>query len=552
MEGERIIQLHRQKLLSILSIFLISIALTANLVLAQQQTLYCAIKTNSASYQVGQNVNISGNVTTGSGTLVNSGLAGVQVVGPQGTLIARIRPVGPVGSQTYGGMQILQVTLVDSNGNPQSTIIRGDAQVSAYFFVMVKSNLLGGPETTITITLTVYDNATTCIGFAYVRPQIAAGGTFNATLNIYIPPWAKNGTATVYADVWSNLPQNNGAPQCPEKASTFAILVSQYDQTLPAQFLPQAIQNGTFSVQFKLPPEANPGNYTAYATAWYEGLTLVKPASAKFQVANTKLPPLASFIMTPPVAAPNYSIMFDASSSTPQVYNQTITSYSWKFGDGQTGTGVTADHSYSTSGKYQVMLNVTDSLGSWNTTTQTAIVGIVVNVAVVSISCFNKVYNNWKAPVTVTLKNEGTISETLNVSLYVNGVFNNETTVSNIAPYFTTKSTTILWLTYLGGLIPGHNYTITAVSQTLPNETNTKDNTLQYGPVFIGLLGDVNFDRKINILDVVAVTAIYGAKAGNSNYNIMCDLSGGVPYGPDGIINILDVVAVTTRYGQKY
>jgi hypothetical protein len=560
MEGESIIKLTREKLLSILFVFLISIALTAHLAFAQWP-LNGSVKTNATSYQVSKNVKVSGNVTL-NGALVSSGLAGIQVIGPEGTLVARARPVGPIGQQTFGGMQIVLVTLSDEFGNPQNTIIRGDSDVTAYFTVVVNSTL--SARATVAITLNVYDNDTIPIGFAYVRTQIPAEGTFNATESIAIPPWAQKGTATVYADVWNShsndgaLPEYNGQPQCPEKASTFAILASQYDQTLPAGVSPQPIQNGTFSVQFDLSPEAMPGFYAVYGTAWCEGLAFYSPAVANFTVASAKLPPHASFIMAPPYGAPNYSMLFDASSSTPEAYNQTITSYSWKFGDGQTGTGATVDHSYSAWGKYQVTLNVTSSLGSWNTTTQTAIVEIVQNVAVVSVSCSTAgvyngnpaVYNDWKAPVSVTLMNEGTVSETLNVSLYVNGMFNNETTVSNIAPYFGTESATILWLTYLGGLIPGHNYTIKAVSQTLPNDTN--DNTLQYGPIFIGLLGDINFHRHIDIMDLVKVTAIYGTKSGNSNYNIMCDLTGGTPYGPDGVINILDVVVVTSKYGQRY
>jgi hypothetical protein len=52
---------------------------------------------------------------------------------------------------------------------------------------------------------------------------------------------------------------------------------------------------------------------------------------------------------------------------------------------------------------------------------------IIYNVAVMSISCLNRAYDDWKVPVSVTLKNRGTFSETLNVTLYANGVFNNKT-----------------------------------------------------------------------------------------------------------------------------
>jgi hypothetical protein len=60
------------------------------------------------------------------------------------------------------------------------------------------------------------------------------------------------------------------------------------------------------------------------------------------------------------------------------------------------------------------------------------------------------------------------------------------------------------------------------------------------------MLGDINFDHRINILDVVAVTTIYGASSGSANWNPQCDVH------PDGVINILDIVVVTSKYGETY
>ncbi len=45
----------------------------------------------------------------------------------------------------------------------------------------------------------------------------------------------------------------------------------------------------------------------------------------------------------------------------------TIASYSWNFGDGQTGTGETTSHVYTTGGTYDVTLTVKDNLGAPNT-----------------------------------------------------------------------------------------------------------------------------------------------------------------------------------------
>jgi len=52
-------------------------------------------------------------------------------------------------------------------------------------------------------------------------------------------------------------------------------------------------------------------------------------------------------------------ITFDGSGSTDS--DGTIITYNWNFGDGSTGTGISATHSYTSVGNYTVMLTVTDN-----------------------------------------------------------------------------------------------------------------------------------------------------------------------------------------------
>jgi hypothetical protein len=60
------------------------------------------------------------------------------------------------------------------------------------------------------------------------------------------------------------------------------------------------------------------------------------------------------------------------------------------------------------------------------------------------------------------------------------------------------------------------------------------------------ILGDINLDRKIDILDVVSVASIYGSKNGDVSWNPRYDLE------PDGKINIYDIVITTSKYGTHY
>ena len=71
--------------------------------------------------------------------------------------------------------------------------------------------------------------------------------------------------------------------------------------------------------------------------------------------------PSASFSASPNPATAGPSVGFDGSGSTDTV--GTITSYSWDFGDGATGSGATASHPYSAPGRYTVKLKVTNDAG---------------------------------------------------------------------------------------------------------------------------------------------------------------------------------------------
>lgn len=58
--------------------------------------------------------------------------------------------------------------------------------------------------------------------------------------------------------------------------------------------------------------------------------------------------------------------------------------------------------------------------------------------------------------------------------------------------------------------------------------------------------GDLVYDRKIDIFDVVTITASYDSQSGNQIWNPQADVR------PDGIVDIFDVTLVTGKYDMSY
>ena len=72
--------------------------------------------------------------------------------------------------------------------------------------------------------------------------------------------------------------------------------------------------------------------------------------------------PSASFTANPDSGSPPLDVTFDASGSTDP--DGEIDSYDWDFGDGESGSGVSVDHTFDETGSFTVTLTVTDDDGA--------------------------------------------------------------------------------------------------------------------------------------------------------------------------------------------
>src|SRR6478752_9984776 len=114
-----------------------------------------------------------------------------------------------------------------------------------------------------------------------------------------------------------------------------------------------AVDNGTL-VDIVITPVGSDFNNSTPRTA---AIRLVPPGIV---VPPDGLRP--AFTFTPSAPVDSQPVLFDATTSTSAPGNP-IAAYSWNFGDGGRGTGVSASHSYATAGTYVVTLTISDALG---------------------------------------------------------------------------------------------------------------------------------------------------------------------------------------------
>ena len=141
----------------------------------------------------------------------------------------------------------------------------------------------------------------------------------------------------------------------------------------------------------------------------------------------------------------------------------------------------------------------------------------------------------------VTVENQGTTSETFNVTAYANTTAISTQQVTLNAGE--NQTLTFIWdtTTYEKG-----NYSISAEAEILLGEGDIADNTFNYGWVFVTLTGDVDADRDVDIFDIVRIAASYGSARGDIKYDPNSDVD------DDDDVDIFDVVPAASNYGQSW
>ena len=113
----------------------------------------------------------------------------------------------------------------------------------------------------------------------------------------------------------------------------------------------------------------------------------------------SNIPPAAVLSASPTSGEAPLAVTFDASGSTDP--DGAISSYTWDFGDGTTGTGDTISHTYSPAGSYEAVLVVTDDQGATDVTGQSVVVNGVSLANQPPEASFSALPVSGEAPLTV-------------------------------------------------------------------------------------------------------------------------------------------------------
>ena len=170
------------------------------------------------------------------------------------------------------------------------------------------------------------------------------------------------------------------------------------------------------------------------------------------------------------------------------------------------------------------------------------ILTVVRDVAVTDVTVEQDwAYQGWLVQINVTVENLGEVAETFNVTVYYDGTPIGTYDVIDLAPH---TSLVIIFMWNTSSAEPCNNYTLSAEASEIQYEFDPTNNVYVDGTVKLRLMGDVDGNGIVNMLDLYEVGLSFGFFEGDPEFNVYADLN------KDGFINMLDLYIVAQNFGS--
>ena len=230
-------------------------------------TLNINVMTNKSVYNVGEGVQIYGNLTL-NGSPVPDGLVALEIRDPKSvSFVYRTLPTGTVPTDGWK-IEVTKVFPGDDKGNQLYTVKR---ETSIYIWIFYQNNHNESVYTTLAFT--IYDaKGVPMFAIPPIAGLVKPGGPYFSSRQWTVPSDAELGNATIYACAFTQLPHDGGTPHCPEKSETFTITTATATSTVTStsQSAYLSAIEGNYGSSFTLARKGGRlGNYTVYVASSY-------------------------------------------------------------------------------------------------------------------------------------------------------------------------------------------------------------------------------------------------------------------------------------------
>lgn len=154
----------------------------------------------------------------------------------------------------------------------------------------------------------------------------------------------------------------------------------------------------------------------------------------------------------------------------------------------------------------------------------------------------SELYLGLLANINVTVSNVGEATENFNVAIYCNTTFMGTQAVFNLAPGENVSLTFRFVTEHLRLYV---NYSLSAQASVVVGETHRENNVLSDGNLIVKLVGDVNGDASVNILDFSCLGLAFDSYPNDTRWNQNADLN------RDGTTDMIDILTAWMHFRQN-